>query len=107
MYGYEQASIEVAKIKNLMLQLLKEYHKNPEGEGASNIGSTTAATSSAGVDEVFDLFDEYMSSKPVASISQVRTELDLYLEEDPLSRTQELDIIGWWKFGGISTLLYK
>jgi hypothetical protein len=32
----------------------------------------------------------------------VQTELDLYLEEANIPVTgQELDIIGWWKFGGI------
>ena len=43
-----------------------------------------------------------MSSQPVVSASRVRTELDLYLEEPTIPITgEELDIISWWKFGGI------
>ncbi|KAM0923340.1 hypothetical protein ACQ4PT_005637 [Festuca glaucescens] len=100
LYGYEHAVKEVAKIRQLMLSLLNEYQQ-PSDVGMSNIESTsTTGGSGGGVDEVYEIFDEYMNSKPAASASQVRTELDLYLEEDPLPRTQELDIIGWWKFGG-------
>jgi hypothetical protein len=99
LYGYENAAKEVAKIRELMLSLLVEYQQPSEGEGMSNIQSTS--TTGGDVDEVYDIFDEYMNSKPAVNTSQVRTELDLYLEEDPLPQTQELDIIGWWKFGGI------
>ena len=42
-----------------------------------------------------------MSSQPVSASSHVRTELDLYLDEPTLPRTQELDIINWWKYRGI------
>ncbi|KAM0829469.1 hypothetical protein ACQ4PT_066855 [Festuca glaucescens] len=98
LYGYEHAVKEVAKIRQLMLSLLDEYQQ-PSDVSMPNIESTS--TGGGGVDEVYEIFDEYMNSKPAASASQVRTELDLYLEEDPLPRTQELDIIGWWKFGGI------
>jgi hypothetical protein len=99
LYGYENAAKEVAKIRELILSLLVEYQQASEGEGMSNIQSTS--TTGGDVDEVYDIFDEYMNSKPAVNTSQVRTELDLYLEEDPLPQTQELDIIGWWKFGGI------
>jgi hypothetical protein len=98
LYGYEHAVKEVAKIRQLMLSLLDEYQQ-PSDVAMPNIESTS--TGGGGVDEVYEIFDEYMNSKPAASASQVRTELDLYLEEDPLPRTQELGIIGWWKFGGI------
>ena len=81
-----------------MVDLLEQYQENCEVVGTSEIASTNVQD---GVDEVFDIFDQYMSSQPVISASQVRTELDLYLEEPTLPRTQELDIINWWKFGGI------
>ena len=42
-----------------------------------------------------------MSSQPVVASSHVRTELDLYLDKPTLPRTQELDIINWWKYRGI------
>lgn len=70
-------------------------------EGGATSDSTSTTAQNQGEDEVFDIFDEYMSSQPAISVSPVRTELDLYLEEAPLPRTQELGIINWWEFGGI------
>jgi hypothetical protein len=40
-----------------------------------------------------DTFDDYMSKQPDVTSTYVRTELDLYLEEPLLPRTQGLDII--------------
>jgi hypothetical protein len=42
-----------------------------------------------------------MSSQSVRSSCHVRTELDLYLEEPTVNRTQDLDIVNWLKYGGI------
>jgi hypothetical protein len=52
-------------------------------------------------DELFSIFDQYMSSQPVNASSHMRTVLDMYLDEPLLPRTQEIDIINWWKYGGI------
>ncbi|XBI92662.1 hypothetical protein VPH35_029668 [Triticum aestivum] len=46
------------------------------------------------------LYDQYLSSHPIVPSSSIRTELDLYLEKARLPRTQELDIINWWKVSG-------
>jgi len=65
------------------------------------VAPSTSAVQKQGNDEVLDLFDEYMSWQPVASSSYAHTELDLYLNEPKLQRTQqELDIIHWWQFEG-------
>ena len=48
-----------------------------------------------GEDEVFDIFDQYMSSQPAVSSMFVHTELDMYLEEPTLPRTPDFDIINW------------
>jgi hypothetical protein len=48
-----------------------------------------------------DTFDDYMSKQPVAASTYVRTELDLFLEESLLPRTQDLDIIHWWQVAGL------
>jgi hypothetical protein len=48
-----------------------------------------------------DTFDDYMSKQPVVTSTNVRTELDLYLEEPLLPRTQDLDIIQWWQIAGL------
>ena len=55
----------------------------------------------ASQEEVFDIFEQYMSSQPTASSFLVHTELDMYFEEPVLPRTLDFDIINWWKFGGI------
>jgi hypothetical protein len=81
-----------------MVDLLEEYRPVEDG-GASKHGS--AAASTVGTDEALQIFSAYMSSQPVVTASRVRTELDLYLEEPNIPMTTELDIIGWWKFGGI------
>jgi hypothetical protein len=54
-----------------------------------------------GDDLVFGLFDKFLSEKPYESASYVRIEMNLYLEEPILPRTQELDIINWWEYIGI------
>uniref|UniRef100_A0ACD5W6G1 Uncharacterized protein n=1 Tax=Avena sativa TaxID=4498 RepID=A0ACD5W6G1_AVESA len=46
------------------------------------------------------LYDMYLSSRPTVPSASIHTELDLYLEEASLPRTQELDIINWWKVSG-------
>ena len=51
------------------------------------------------MDEILDVFQQYLSSQPIAP-SQVRTELDTYLDEPLLHRTTDFDIINWWKVGG-------
>ncbi|KAM0826474.1 hypothetical protein ACQ4PT_068854 [Festuca glaucescens] len=99
LYGYEYANREVERIRNLMVDLLEEYRPVEDGGCASKHGSTAAST--VGTDEALQIFSAYMSSQPVVSASLVRTELDLYLEEPNITMTTELDIIGWWKFGGI------
>jgi hypothetical protein len=47
------------------------------------------------------IFDKFLSEEPEECSTYLRTELDLYLEEPTLSRTQELDIISWWQYAGI------
>jgi hypothetical protein len=101
LYGYEYANREVEKIRTLMVDLLEEYRVEAD-VGRPSQHASTAASTGVGNDEAMELFTQYMSSQPVVSASRVRTELDLYLEEANIPVTgQELDIIGWWKFGGI------
>ncbi|KAM0865684.1 hypothetical protein ACQ4PT_043104 [Festuca glaucescens] len=101
LYGYEYANREVERIRTLMVDLLEEYGAVEDGGWASKPGSTAASTETAGTDEAMQIFSAYMLSQPVVSASRARTELDLYLEEANIPLTTEVDIIGWWKFGGI------
>jgi hypothetical protein len=52
-------------------------------------------------DLMFGIFDKFLFEEPEEHSTFVWTELDLYLEEPTLSRTQELDIINWWQYAGI------
>jgi hypothetical protein len=42
------------------------------------------------------VFDKFLSEEHEQCSTYVRTELDLYLKEPSLARTQEFDIIHWW-----------
>ena len=50
---------------------------------------------------MFGIFDKFLSEEPEEHSTFLRTELDLYLEEPTLPRTQELDINNWWQYAGI------
>ncbi|CAO2174338.1 unnamed protein product [Urochloa humidicola] len=104
-YGVERATSEVEKVRSLLYQLVLEYQHAAEDVATSNGGNSsavlTAVDGSNEDDELFNIFDQYMSSQPVVASTHVRTELDLYLDEPLLPRTQELDIINWWKYGEI------
>jgi hypothetical protein len=105
MYGEESPVIEseVARVRSLLYDLVLEY------QGYMEVIATTDGVGAAGKnvvhnegdDLVFGLFDKFLSEEPDESPSYVRTELDLYLEEPTLPRTQELDIIHWWEYACI------
>lgn len=90
---------EVSRVKCLLYDLVLEYQDSMEGMATTD-GVGTASTSAIineGDDLVFGIFDKFLSEEPEES-TYVRTELDLYLEEPTLPRTQELDIIHWWQY---------
>ncbi|XP_025878851.1 zinc finger BED domain-containing protein RICESLEEPER 2-like [Oryza sativa Japonica Group] len=102
-YGEEVALRKVNAVKEDLYKLVLQYQNHvEEGVGTSDgVNASSSVAPPGGFDLVDDIFDQYMSGQTVASSSQIRTELDLYLEEKPLPRTQDFDIINWWKFGGI------
>jgi hypothetical protein len=105
MYGEESAVIEteVARVRSLLYDLVLEYQGSMEGIATTDgVGAARKnVVHNEGDDLVFGLFDKFLSEEPDDSLSYVRTELDLYLEELTLPRTQELDIIHWWEYAGI------
>jgi hypothetical protein len=52
-------------------------------------------------DEVFNIFDKYMTSHLVSYSTHMSTQLEIYLEEPTVNRTNDLDIVNLWKYGGI------
>jgi hypothetical protein len=100
-YGPERMVREVQKVKDLLIDLVKEYENSMEGFGATdgNLASSSKPANE-GDAEVDEIIDKYMASEPVVPTTKVCTELDMYLEEELLPRTLDLDVIDWWKVGG-------
>jgi hypothetical protein len=102
-YGPEGMVREVQKVRDLLIDLVKEYENSAEGFGATDgngVGGSSSKALNEGDAEVDEIFDKYMASEPALPTTKVCTELDMYLEEDMLPRTLELDVIEWWKVGG-------
>jgi hypothetical protein len=101
-FGVDQATVEVERVRNLLYKLVLDYQHAAKDVATSNGANNNAtAVPTSGDDDKFSIFDQYMSSQPANASSHMRTELDLYLGEPLLPRTQEIDIINWWKYGGI------
>jgi hypothetical protein len=103
-YG-EESSVtenEVCRVRTLLYELVLEYQGSTEGMATiDGVGAARRnAVNNEGDDLVFNIFDKFLSEEPECS-TYVRTELDLYLEEPTLPRTQELDIIHWWQYAGV------
>uniref|UniRef100_A0ACD5YLK8 Uncharacterized protein n=1 Tax=Avena sativa TaxID=4498 RepID=A0ACD5YLK8_AVESA len=97
LYGREHITTEIEKVKKLLVQLVKQYKDEVEGE---DTWDASVADAVGEEDEAMKLYDMYLSSHPNVPSASIHIELDLYLEEASLPRTQELDIINWWKVSG-------
>jgi hypothetical protein len=105
-YGEESSVIEiqVSRVRNLLYELVLEYQGSMEGMATTDgvgVVNRKAGDRNEGDDLVFDIFDKFLSEEPQHCSTYVRTELDLYLEEPTLPRTQELGIIHWWQYAGV------
>ena len=94
-HGSESVAVESSnKVKDLLYNLVLEYQDTIE-DVATTDGAETRPRGPTQMDDEdwMDTFDDYMSKQPAVTSTYVRTELDLYLEEPLLPRTQDLDII--------------
>jgi hypothetical protein len=108
-HGSESVATEsVNKVKDLPYNLVLEYQDTIE-DVATTDGTQTRPRAPTQMDDEdwMDTFDDYMSKQPAMTstyvrteATYVRTELDLYLEEPLMPRTQDLDIIQWWQITG-------
>jgi hypothetical protein len=102
----EKSSItesEVCKVRSLLYELMLEDQGSMEGMTTTDGVGTShrKVVNNEGDDLVFDIFDKFLLEELEHCSIYVRTELDLYLEEPTLPRTQELDIIHWWQYAGV------
>ena len=102
-HGLESVAMEsISKVKDLLYNLVLEYQDTIEDVATTDGAETRPRAPTLRDDEDWmDTFDDWMSKIPVVTSTYVRIELDLYLEEPLLPRTQDLDIIQWWQVAGL------
>ena len=90
---YSLAKVEDVRV--LCYDLLKEYHqklvKDSKGLGESH--STDLVSNS----EHASQYELLISSKKRKNVDFIKSELDHYLEEDVLAKTDGFDVLTWWK----------
>ncbi|KAL7147969.1 hypothetical protein ABFS83_06G146700 [Erythranthe nasuta] len=92
-YG-DRASIEISKIKTICYDLLDEYSsKRMDGDALVSLSSSDD-NQSVGGDFLSD-YDMLVSSQ--RRVGNGKVELDHYLEDDVLPRSNDFDILSWWK----------
>jgi hypothetical protein len=111
MYGEESSTTDykVCRVRNLLYELVLKYQECMEGMATTHgVGeANSTVVNNEGDDLVFDIFDKFLTNEPKQSSTYLRTELDLYLEEPTLPRTQEIAIISWWQYAGIKYLTLR
>ena len=101
-HGLESVAMEaVNKVKDLLYNLVLEYQDSMEDVATKDGAQTRPSAPTTDDEDWTDTFDDYMSKQPAVTSTYLRRELDLYLEEPLLPRTQELDIIQWWQHAGL------
>jgi hypothetical protein len=91
---------EMERVKQLFYDLVEEYQirskQSQELAKASSHSSSSRTAKKARIEDEFDSFME--DSVPTQA---ARSELDYYLEETLLPRTDGFDILTWWKSNGV------
>ena len=92
-------------LKNTLYKLIQEYQWKGKSGNNRSMGSSSYLALGAGGDEAFKKRSKlrlYLSTFTSNSSSQVKLELDHYLEEAVLPFSDDLfDILAWWKQNGV------
>lgn len=104
-YG-ERSQSKVDEVRRNCCDLLVEYQSRAtklmrNSGGLGIIGSSCASTVDASDSDILDMYDKFVASSSSQAASKSLTELDMYLEEIVLPRTQHFDILSWWKTNGV------
>ncbi|XP_062110077.1 zinc finger BED domain-containing protein RICESLEEPER 2-like [Humulus lupulus] len=92
---------EVERIRMLCYDLVKEYKPN---DGKENLPDPLSNASGVGGDsdgcvDPLAGYDLFVSS--TSKVDTFKSELEFYLEEAVLPRSEEFDILAWWKTNGL------
>ncbi|XP_070676309.1 zinc finger BED domain-containing protein DAYSLEEPER-like [Malus domestica] len=97
----ENAPSEIEKVFDLAVNLVKEYElKHRPGLWSSESSSSTDFPSQSCNFRVGDPLTSYDQFVMDSTINNEQSDLDLYLGEKVLPRTQDFDILSWWKTNG-------
>ncbi|XP_073224762.1 zinc finger BED domain-containing protein RICESLEEPER 1-like [Cicer arietinum] len=99
LYGND-ANDQVKSIRQLCYDLLYEYQLKMNNGSSSDSQMLDVHFSNVEGDGLED-YDLYVRRKKKARTSFVKTELDVYLEEEVLPRSPGFDILLWWKLSGV------
>ena len=102
--------LKIEKIKNFCYDLLDEYgdidESSVDNEGSSHIPASTSSPVAqmkfrlSGAMSSFDLFVNNSSSSSKKHGSAIM-EFDHFIDEKVLKRSEDFDILGWWKSNGL------
>nr|XP_048321651.1 zinc finger BED domain-containing protein DAYSLEEPER-like [Ziziphus jujuba var. spinosa] len=94
-YGDEGVH-KIAIIRQICYDLVKEYQsKRNLSANVPNVLSSQSNMSPSGKKDRLAKFDLFVSS--TTNLDNVKSELDRYLEEPVLPRSNDFDILAWWK----------
>lgn len=97
-YGND-ADHQVKSIRQLCYDLLYDYQLRMNNDSSGDSQILEANVGNVGSDGL-KKFDLFVIKKKRARTSYVRTELDVYLDEEVLPRSPNFDILLWWKLNG-------
>ncbi|TXG48910.1 hypothetical protein EZV62_024785 [Acer yangbiense] len=98
-YG-DRASGEIKKVQDILLRIVREYEGKLKASSSSLSGDPTLVSlpQSTMVHSRFNslsIFDQFLSLAPSVT-TQMKTELDYYLDEPVIPRADNFDILRWW-----------
>ncbi|KAL5728395.1 hypothetical protein ACHQM5_001486 [Ranunculus cassubicifolius] len=106
LYGEKGKKAQVDRVIDACYGLLAEYHAKSNISEEVNLNSVDTfgmPSSSSGVPEQLDIFQEFdlIVGGESSRSPSVKAELDHYLEENVFPRSNDFDILNWWKANGV------
>ncbi|CAN1336552.1 Zinc finger BED domain-containing protein RICESLEEPER 2 [Linum perenne] len=89
------ANMELEKVHKLMSDMVKDYKGKSDSNNASIGSSVGSSLGQAGVGRMLE-YDQFVN-RLLAESSGGKNELDSYLEDNVLRRSDDFDILNWWK----------